>query len=356
MLRIDGLRNLDRVELLPSAGINVLVGDNGAGKTSVLEAAHLLSHGRSFRGGALDVLLQRARPALSIYGEWEHADGHRRRLGLGRSGGRWTLRVDGHDVRTLGGLVQHCAVVCFDPGTHELISGAAEGRRRFMDWGAFHVEHDFLACWQRYQRALKQRNALLRQQGTPEQRQCEAWEHEMDGMGMQLDAMRRSYLAVLEPYLHDLCTRFLPELGACRLAYRRGWPEDEPLGHYLAQRRVRDQQRGYSGQGAHRADWSLSFEHAPHRDHLSRGQTKLAALACVLAQAEAYASTCNDWPLICLDDLASELDTAHQAAVIRHLGERRAQVLVTGTECPPGLRDAASRMFHVEQGQVSPLL
>lgn len=355
-LRTDGLRNLCEVELAPDAGINVLVGANGAGKTSVLEAAYLLSHGHSFRSGPLDVLQRRDGEGFSVFGDWEMANGQRRRLGLGRRTGRWVLRIDGEEARTLGSLVQHCAVTCFDPGSHGLISGAADGRRRFLDWGVFHVEHDFLVAWRRYQRALRQRNALLRAAADPDAVQCAAWEQEMATGGELMDVSRRRYLQTLEPHLVDICTRLLPELGQLRLGYRRGWPEEAPLGEYLAQRRGRDRLRGHSGQGAHRADWSLTFENAPSREHLSRGQTKLAAMACVLAQAGAFAEVQGEWPLVCLDDLASELDASHQEAVIGQLRAHDAQVFVTGTVCPDALNATATRMFHVEQGRVGPLL
>jgi DNA replication and repair protein RecF len=92
------------------------------------------------------------------------------------------------------------------------------------------------------------------------------------------------------------------------------------------------------------------------REHLSRGQEKLTALACVLAQAKLYAQCRGEWPVVCLDDLASELDQSHQAAVVAQLSAARAQVLLTGTEVPQALQSLPSRVFHVEQGQLTRLL
>lgn len=108
--------------------------------------------------------------------------------------------------------------------------------------------------------------------------------------------------------------------------------------------------------GPHRADWSLAFEQAPLREHLSRGQEKLTALGCLLAQATLHAGRRGEWPVVCLDDLASELDLAHQEALVAQLVAADAQVLVTGTECPVPLRTRPHRLFHVEQGQISALL
>jgi DNA replication and repair protein RecF len=321
----------------------------------VLEAAYLLSHGRSFRAGAREALLQRGRSSLAVFAEALGSGDVRRRLGLGREGRRWEARLDGVDV-PLGVLVQACAVVCFEPGSHGLIAGAAEERRRFLDWGVFHVEHAFIAVWRRYQRALKQRNALLRSGAAGPDELYAPWERELGDTGEAIDGYRRSYLDRLAPVLAASAGFLLPELGPVALRYRRGWADGQALAEVLAEQRGRDLARGHTTVGAHRADWSLVFEHAPLREHLSRGQEKLTALSCLLAQAELHAECRGEWPVVCLDDLASELDLPHQTAVVERLAGVGAQVLVTGTECPAPLQSRPHRMFHVEQGQIRPLL
>lgn len=354
-LRICGLRCLTDVNLVLDPGINAFVGGNGAGKTSVLEAAFLLSHARSFRSGAREALLQRGAAQMSLFAEVRHHDERVERLGLGRSGVRWEARVDGEAV-AIGELVQACAVVCFEPGSHALIAGGAEERRRYLDWGVFHVEHDFLNLWRRYQRALRQRNSLLRAGDAPSAGLFEPWEAELSQTATLIDLQRRAYLDLLRPHLEASARALLPELGQMELRYRRGWSDELTLAEQLHAQRGRDLGRGHTTLGSHRADWTVSFEHAPLREHLSRGQEKLTALACVLAQATLYAQHHGDWPVVCLDDLASELDQAHQAAVVAQLLSARAQVLLTGTELPPALNDVPSRVFHVEQGQLARLL
>jgi len=354
-LRISGLRCFSEVSVALDPAINVFVGANGAGKTSVLEAVFLLSHGRSFRQGAKDALLQRGATGLSIFAELRHADARLARLGLGRAGPRWEARVDGINV-PLGELVQECAVVCFDPGSHALISGGAEERRRYLDWGVFHVEHQFLGAWRRYQRALKQRNRLLRSHAVATDALFLPWEQELAQTAHQIDLLRQSYLQLLRPKLSESAGGLLGELGALELRYRRGWAEDQDLATQLRDHRNRDIARGHTTLGAHRADWTIVFERAPLREHLSRGQGKLAALACMLAQAELYAEHHGDWPVVCLDDLASELDHAHQQAVIAQLSRARAQILLTGTELPAAMEATTAQVFHVEQGKLSRLL
>lgn len=353
-LRIQGLRCLQDVDVPLGEGVNIFVGTNGAGKTSMLEAAFLLSHGRSFRSGTKDALLQRGQDRLSVFARLVHLDGRGARVGLGREGSRWEARIDGMTAR-LGELVGECAVVCFEPGSHALIAGGAEERRRFLDWGVFHVEPEFLPAWRRYQRGLKQRNSLLRSAAIPDAL-FEPWEHEMAHTATRIDAYRGAYLEALRPHLAASAAALLPELGWVELSYRRGWSENSELLPLLMDGRGRDSARGHTTTGAHRADWSMAFEHAPLREHLSRGQEKLAALSCLLAQASLYAVQRGEWPVICLDDLASELDLAHQAAVVQRLGEAGAQVLVTGTALPSALEGFPHRLFHVEQGQITPLL
>lgn len=351
-LRVEHLRCLDAVELHPGPGLNFLVGPNGAGKTSVLEAAYLLSYARSFRSGSKDALLQRGAKQLSIYGEIRHAQ-QMHRLGLGRESARWSARVDGATVDRLSDLIRECAVVCFEPGSHALIAGAAEERRRFLDWGVFHVEHAFLGTWQRYRRALKQRNALLRSPSAPSDSLLTPWETEMDQCAQKIERERQRYLQTLEEELQALCCIILPELGTFSLDYRPGWDVSQSLAQALRENREKDRSRGHTTAGIHRADWRPRFEHAPQREHFSRGQEKLCALACVLAQARVFAQQNGEWPVVCLDDLASELDVPHQEAVVGLLKDVDAQVLMTGTEVSEVIRKQETHMFHVEQGRIS---
>lgn len=354
-LRIQGLRCLADALVDLFQGIHLFAGANGAGKTSVLEAAYLLSHGHSFRSGAREALLQRGSPSMTVFAELSGSGDSHRRLGMGREGSRWEARLDGMEV-PLGQLVQACAVVCFEPGSHALIAGPAEERRRFLDWGVFHVEHRFLVTWRRYQRALKQRNALLRSGVPGSNEMYEPWEREMSDTAVAIDSWRRSYLESLRQILTDSAGLLLPELGTVSLRYRRGWPDTGSLADVLSEQRYKDLARGHTTTGPHRADWAVAFEQAPLREHLSRGQEKLTALSCLLAQAQFHATSTGQWPVICLDDLASELDLAHQDALIQRLAGVGAQVLVTGTECPSPLRSHPHHMFHVERGEIRPLL
>lgn len=353
-LRIENLRLFAQVELAFTPSWNLLTGENGSGKTSVLEAAYLLSHGRSFRTSSREALVRHGAEGYSVYGELAEGAGTSR-LGIARTGRRLEARLDGVGV-AIGDLMRHAAVLCFEPGSHELVAGPSDERRRYLDWGVFHVEQDFLSVWRRYQRALKQRNALLRTRaGVAE---LDSWDQELARAAAPLARMRLDYFTALEPWLRGLLLELLPELGEAVIDYEEGFPSDRPLEEALVQRRERDLARGHTGVGPHRADLRLGFPAAPRREHLSRGQEKLCAFALVMAQARLYAAGRGEWPVLCLDDLASEVDAAHQARIIATVDASGAQVIATGTAEPAGLDavQGAVARFHVEQGRVTRLL
>ncbi|MBB5015555.1 DNA replication/repair protein RecF [Rehaibacterium terrae] len=356
-LQFARLRCFDEVALEAlEAGVVLFTGANGAGKTSVLEAVHLLGYGRSFRGRVRDGLIRSGAADLQVYAEWRGGnDGRLHRAGLQHAGRHWAARLDGEAVATLADLCAAFAVVTFEPGSHELIAGGAEHRRRFLDWALFHVEPTFLPVWRRFARALKQRNALLKSGPVPAA--LEPWDRELGEAGEQLTRLRLGFLDCLRPALVETADEFLPELGTADLGFHPGWRREElPLHDALVLSRERDLLLGHTTVGPQRADWQVRYAGLPGRESLSRGQEKLTALACVLAQAREFARARGEWPVICLDDLASELDRPHQEQVLRVLLSSGAQVLLTGTDPPPALRalDAPAQWFHVEQRRVFP--
>ena len=366
-LDMGNLRRFERASLLPGPGINLLTGDNGAGKTSVLEALHLMAYGRSFRGRVRDGLVRAGADSLEVYVEWREdpispkpaaavsGNGRVRRAGLRHSGQQWQGRLDGEDVAHLGDLCAALVVVTVEPGSHALIVGSSEIRRRFLDWGLFHVEPRFLPLWRRYARALKQRNALLKRRTTDSQ--MDAWETELAQAGETITQQRQAYVEALQPRLGELVDALLPAAGRCNIGYQPGWRQDElSLADALLLARDRDLTAGFTTVGPHRADWRIDYSGIPGRSALSRGQAKLSALAALLAQAEHHADVRGDWPVVALDDLASELDQTHQRRVLKRLEATPAQVFITGTERPALLIETVKdvALFHVEHGQLQP--
>ena len=355
-LRIKDLRCIEQAELQLSPGINLVTGANGAGKTSIVEAIHLMGYGRSFRGRVRDGLIRSGAQQCEIFIRWLEGESSERHAGLQHTGSAWQAKLNGQHTSSLTELCAEIPLVTFEPGSHELIGGGAEHRRRYLDWGLFHVEPEFIQQWRRYARGLKQRNALLKTGANPGL--LEPWEREMASGGESISRYRAQYLEQLDTELNAAVSEYLPELGKAQLSFMPGWKRTElSLQDALILSRQRDLVTGNTSVGPHRADWRVDYDKLPNRETLSRGQEKLTALACVMAQAEHYAHRKNEWPVVCMDDLASELDSEHQQQVLAHLNASRAQVVLTATENHADYEKQIhiETRFHVKHGRVARL-
>jgi DNA replication and repair protein RecF len=354
-LHIEGLRNITAQDVLLAPGFNFFHGANGAGKTSVLEAAYLLSHARSFRNGKPEILVQNGAGRMMVAAD-AHIGAGEYRVGLIRDAGTWQGRVNQETTHSVAEVLRHSAMVCFDPGAHELIAGGGIDRRRLLDWGLFHVEHGFLAIASRYRRALRQRNSALKQGAND--RELVAWDRELCAAAAPLASRRHAYFQRFAGHARDLMAAFLPELGDASLYLDQGWSDGSELEEQLLRNRKRDRALGHTSCGPHRANWGVRFSRTPQREYFSRGQEKVCALACLLSQAALHAEICGDWPIIGLDDLGSELDFSHQQLLMDWLGGHAQQVLISGIDVPDCLHTASSdtRVFHVEHGRIRALI
>ncbi len=350
-LSVTGLRCLSSVEIRPSEGLNLFLGPNGSGKTSVIEAMYALGSGKTFRFGGHEALIARGEKALQIFAELE-VGGLPTRVGFERHGAGWRALENGERVAELSRLASLVPVVCFSPESHELVGGASEVRRRFFDWIVFHVEPDFAAAHRRYSRALKQRNLLLKRD--PSEAELFTWTAQLASTGEELAHARARVLPDFEQGMQSLLERTLPELGRAHIAFKRGWKEGMSLAERLADVSARERETGYTLTGPHRADWSVNFAGHSIREQGSRGQQKLVALSAVLVASSIYTQRRGEAPLIALDDLFSELDIEHQRRALLACQALGAQTWITGTQTSDSLVawQGPIKRFHVEQGQV----
>lgn len=348
-LQISQLRCLASVELDAHPDVNVIVGHNGAGKTSVLESIYVLGRGRSFRAPRLTGLIAEGREAATLYAETRDPAG---KLGLQITAGSTEIRVDGDNQASLTELVHRLPVQLIDPGVHSLVQGGPGERRRFLDWGVFHVKHEFLPGWRSFRRALQQRNAALKQ-GAAEGA-LEAWEPELLHGAEIVDRCRRGYVREIEPILQLYASKFA-EVDV-KLRYRPGWSDTASLAETLAVGLPRDRAMGTTQAGPHRAELELLTDGRPARHRLSRGQQKLLGAALVLAQAECVHSATGKRPILLVDEPAAELDPKHLGGLVDGIVESGSQVFITAlTDGALAVADSHSR-FHVERGAVTALL
>lgn len=350
-LEIRALRNLEALVLEPGAGVNVVLGANGAGKTSVLEAIWMLSRGRSFRSGRIEQVIREGEKELRVVGRVALEGGGETVLGVERGRGERRLRVAGQSVESVAELTRVLPAVVFEPHAHELVEGGPEQRRRLLDWGVFHVEPGFLEAWRGYQRALRQRNVSLRNRDA---KGAAVWERPMTEAGETLSSMRARYAERLMELLPAVLEGVAPGMERIGGSYRAGWEGNDGLGGALAAARETDRRTGFTTVGPHRAELRLTMAGRPAARRLSRGQEKLVALALILAQAVLFIRDSGKRPVVLLDDLPSELDAEHLARVVRWIGGLGTQVFATTVDWPAGFDEWSSPVsrFHVEHGKL----
>lgn len=348
-LQVENLRNLEAVTIEPDARLNLLFGDNGAGKTSVLEAISVLSRGRSFRTPHAGELTGPCESSFRVFATAVDDGGRAHRLGLERSQKQWRGRIDGADVRQLSQLSRMMPSVVLEPESHLLVSGPPETRRRLLDWGMFHVEHGFLSTWRAFSRALKQRNSALRKQQIDV---LDGLDAVLAEQGTQLHLMRQAHAEEMAKRMESTLESLKIRLQSIELNYLPGW-RGERFIDALTERRARDLEQGATGNGPHRADLGITIGGVPARTVLSRGEQKALAAALLITQAEMMTSSALQ-PLLLLDDLYSEFDREHFEAVLERVLAIGGQVWVTGT-VKPALPEP-NGVFHVEQGRVTELV
>jgi DNA replication and repair protein RecF len=332
---------------------NLISGPNASGKTSLLEAIFFLGRGRSFRTPRNEALIRNGSRELVLSGRLETGP-QVRALGVryGRDG--FDAKAAGQRLSGLAELATVFPVQSIDPEVHRLIEEGPQERRRFLDWGVFHVEPRFVDQWRRYQRALKQRNAALRAEADADV--VRAWDGELIEAGEALASLRRRYLDTLGPSVEEAGRRLVGD--AVTLGLGDGWAAGERLADALDMAWSRDRERRTTHAGPHRADLTVRVGGRLARHHVSRGQQKLTAAAMLLGQLRCDASLGSPTSAVLVDDPAAELDPANLDRLVEELIGLPAQLFLTALNPAAEAfeRLPTPRRFHVEHGQISRLL
>ena len=361
--RITGqnFRLFREFELSPAPGINLILGPNAAGKTTLLEAIYALGRGRSFRGAASELAGPQG-PRWVVQGELAATGQPATRVGLGWSPDGMQIRIDQAD-RALQDLAHASAVEVLEPDSHRLLEDGPVYRRRYLDWGVFHVEHRFYPAWRRFQRAHKQRNQALHD--GLERAAVEAWNEEIAAAGEEVTAYRAAHVQALQEPLRAEVGALLGDLS-WSLELKRGWAAEHSLAEALRGHYDTDRKRGTTVSGPHRAELKLRLAGHAAKHHASRGQQKMLIAALLLAQAGLIRAQTGRTPILLLDDFPAELGPRFQQALIERLQRYDGQCFVTSIERTAALErvlgaahenspgnEQKNTVFHVEHGAVS---
>ncbi|MBK0096740.1 DNA replication/repair protein RecF [Erwinia sp. S63] len=351
-LLIKDFRNIEQADLTLAPGFNFLVGANGSGKTSVLEAIYTLGHGRAFRSLQAGRVIRHDQDAFVLHGRIE---GNERELAVGLTknrAGDSKVRIDGSDGHKVAELAQLLPMQLITPEGFTLLNGGPKYRRAYVDWGCFHSAPGFFNAWNNLRRLMKQRNAALRQ--VSRYSQIRPWDQELVPLAEQISQWRAEYSAAISKEIIATCGQFLPEFELS-FSFQRGWDKESDYAELLERNFERDRALTYTASGPHKADFRIRAEGTPVEDLLSRGQLKLLMCALRLAQGEYLTRSSGRRCLYLIDDFASELDDTRRRLLAERLKATQAQVFVSaiGVEHVIDMSDEKGKMFRVEQGKIA---
>ncbi len=354
-LHISNFRNLAAVTLAPCDYLNIISGNNGSGKTSLLEAIHYLSFGRSFRSSTSSRLIRYTTHKFSVFSQLVIDSERQVPVGLERDlSGTTRIRIAEKDASSILELASLLPLRIIHSQSHQLFESGPIFRRKYLDWGLFYAFDPFLPCWRQFERVLKQRNAVLRHQRP--KKELDVWTNELVKYALELDQLRREYVQMLTPCIIE-CTHALLSLSDFTIHYHPGWNDALDYATILSHSYPEECRFGHTQFGPHRADLEVKSGGVPVKHFLSRGQQKLLICAMIIAQGMLLARVANKRLIYLVDDLPSELDEQSRQKLIALLAEQRTQVFITAIESKTigggnDKCDVPMKVFHVEQGSV----
>lgn len=321
-LHLYNLRNINEAKLNLLPRWNIFIGDNGSGKTSLLEGIYLLGTGYSFRTHHAAPLIRDDEEALIVFSRMQDEQ----TLSLKKTRNGTTLvKHNQQACQRSSELAQLLPCQLFYQDLFAILEAGPLIRRRLLDWGVFHVKHTFHHLWKDYRRVVKQRNALLRQQATTAE--FLPWDTLLVKLAVEIDALRASYIDQLQPFFQHYLS--LLTNMSCTLLYEKGWgrkDSDESLAEVLKRQLHGDKQRQYTQSGPHQADLRFLLSNQQQAKYrLSRGQQKMLLIALKLAQARLLNQRC----LYLLDDITAELDAEHSTRVLNCIDQLPGQFFLT---------------------------
>jgi DNA replication and repair protein RecF len=318
-LNVHSFRNISEVKLSLNPLFNVFSGINGSGKTSLMEAIYILSAGYSFKTKETAPLVQYGETHLSVFARRTHDETISVRKTIS---GPTEVNLNGNVCPNNSILARSFPCQVFYQDLFQIIDAGPSVRRGLMDWGVFHVKHEYHVLWRNYQKVLKQRNALLRQH--PTRKEIVPWDIQIIQLADSLDQLRQAYFdewrTAFQFYLSQLSDI------ECHLEYYRGWrARSNSLAEILEEQFIADCQREYTQSGPHNADIRIETLNSTAKRVMSRGQQKIILIALKLAQGSLVEKNCT----YLFDDLTSELDSEHIRQLLRCLNGVKGQKIIS---------------------------
>jgi len=352
-LALHHFRNIAETEIFPSPAFNVLWGDNGQGKTNILEAIYIIGHLKSFRNTRNEDLIEHDNIRSQLHGEII-SRGSKRSIDIGIERRGKEVLLDGKEVRHAATFFSALRPVIFSPEEVALTKGAPAGRRALLDRAIFQTDPTYLPRAQEYERCLRQRNALFRTAGV--ENQIAPWTEALLRAGLHIRRSRTDYITRITAIFNDVYAKISGNRETASIVLPYPSEKEQSLEQYFRQElercRHRERLTGQTLAGPHRDDPLFQINGRSIRQFASQGQQRSFMLAFKTAQIIDIEEQTGEPPVLLLDDMTSELDKDRQGYFFNFLLTRKGQVFVTTTDIQPmisaGLTEA--RFFSVKKG------
>ena len=358
-ISILNYKNLEQVELSFSPKLNCFFGQNGMGKTNLLDAVYFLSFCKS-AGNPIDSQnICHDADFFVIQGFYEAADGTPEEIYCGmKRRQKKQFKRNKKEYTRLSDHIGFLPLVMVSPADSELIAGGSDERRRFMDVVISQYDKEYLDALIRYNKALVQRNTLLKSEQPVEEELFLVWEEMMAQAGEVVFRKREAFIREFIPIFQSFYSFISQDREKVGLSYD-SHARDASLLEVLKESRVRDQIMGYSLRGVHKDELNMLLEDFPIKREGSQGQNKTYLVALKLAQFDFLKRTGTTVPLLLLDDIFDKLDASRVEQIIKLVaGDSFGQIFITDTNrehLDRILHKVGSdyKMFRVEQGTVA---
>ena len=349
-IKIQNCRNIKSAEIFPAEKLNVIYGSNGSGKTNLLETIYYLGNVASFRTINIKKIISSKEKEMILFSEVNDQN-ENKKIGIRRNDKEVEIKISGNPINKKSDLTKILPIKIINPESHRLLELGPKFRRNFIDWGVFHVEHNFLEKWKNFYRILKQRNSALKHHRN--KKEVEIWNASFIETAHSLDKYRKIYLENLSHELKILSQSFFGIVDI-NISYSAGWNIGSELSDELDKSLSKDIEIGFTQIGPHRADFSIRMNGHLTKDYVSRGQQKLLIILLILSQASYLKIKDGKGCIILVDDLPSELDTNNREIFINLLENIGYQTFITGTDLKLFEKslNTISKLFHVEHGIV----
>ncbi len=369
-LRLQDFRNIRACDLAPEDGINILCGENGQGKTNLVEAIYLLANLSSFRAFSNRKLIRHGAPAARIHGVMR-TGATEKELAVELMPASKTVKVNGKGVARGVDFFGEAAVTLFSPETVKMVRGAPELRRRFLDTALSRVDRGYLLDLKEYRRILEQRNRLLRmvREGRVSVAALHPWTTQLAERGGRILHGRCRYLSELSAVAVEIFQQLHHKESSLRIVYRAALPRSLMAGipvesldtaalkarlvDGLAQSERLEIQAGATRLGPHLDDLLLEVADRAARDFSSQGEGRLLALSLALGEARLFERLKGDRPVLLLDDVGSELDRRHQGLLCEQLPDFGQVFLTTSERSVCEKIPAPKALFDVTDGEIA---